>query len=242
MLKNYLKIAFRSMKRHKGYAFMNISGLAVGMACCILILLYIQYELSYDRYHPHADHIYRILIGREGFINQPFAGSPPLLASALKDSFPEVIDAAGVKSEVTSVRYKARFFRENRFYFVDPDFLNIFDFPLLSGNAKTALDEPLSLLLTSDMARKYFGKENPLGRVVSCNTYGRPIDFHVTGVLDNVPDNSHFHFDFLTPMSSLGVLRGEAYISSWDNNAFKTYLRIVEGSSPAGLAANVEVL
>jgi putative ABC transport system permease protein len=242
MLKNYLKTAFRSMKRHKGYAFMNISGLAVGMACCILILLYIQYELSYDRYHPHADHIYRILIGREGFINQPFAGSPPLLASALKDSFPEVIDAAGVKSEVTSVRYKARFFRENRFYFVDPDFLNIFDFPLLSGNAKTALDEPLSLLLTSDMARKYFGKENPLGRVVSCNTYGRPIDFHVTGVLDNVPDNSHFHFDFLTPMSSLGVLRGEAYISSWDNNAFKTYLRIVEGSSPAGLAANVEVL
>jgi putative ABC transport system permease protein len=242
MLKNYLKIAFRNMKRHKGYAFMNILGLAVGMACCILILLYVQYELSYDRYHTDADHIYRILISKEGFIDQPFAGSPPGLASALKDSFPEVIDAARVKKEVTSVRNKGRFFREDRFYFVDPDFLEIFNFPLLSGNPQTALEKPLSLLLTSDMARKYFGDEDPVGRVVSCNTYGQPVDYHVTGVLENVPDNSHFHFDFLSPLSSLGVLRGEGYISSWDNNAFKTYLRIAEGSFPQELEAKVEAL
>ncbi len=242
MLKNYLKIAFRNMKRHKGYAFMNILGLAVGMACCILILLYVQYELGYDCYHPQADHIYRILISKEGFIDQPFAGSPPALASALKDNFPEVIHATRVKSEVTSVRYKTRFFRENRFYFVDPDFLDMFNFPLLSGNPQTSLDEPLSLLLTSDMARKYFGNEDPVGRTVSCNTFGQPVDYHVTGVLDNAPDNSHFHFDFLTPMNSLGVLRGESYISSWDNNAFKTYLRIAEESFPEELEAKVEAL
>lgn len=242
MINNYFKLAIRNVKRHKGYALMNILGLAVGMACCILILLYVQYELSYDRYHHHADHTYRILLSREGFTDQPFAGSPPRLASALKDSCPEVIRATRVKNEVTSVRYKTRFFRENRFYFVDPDFLEIFDFPLLSGNPQAALDEPLSLLLTSDMARKYFGDKNPVGRVVSCNTYGQPIDYRVTGVLDNVPSNSHFHFDFLTPMSSLGVLRGEAYISSWDNNAFKTYLQIAEGSSPEGLDTKVEAL
>jgi putative ABC transport system permease protein len=242
MLKNYLKTAFRSMKRHKGYAFMNILGLAVGMACCILILLYVRYELSYDRYHAQADHIYRILISKEGLIDQPFAGSPPGLASALKNNVPEVIDASRVKNEVTSVRYKTQFFRENRFYFVDPDFLKIFDFSLLIGNPKAALDEPLSLLLTSDMARKYFGDENPVGRIISCNTYGQPIDYHVTGVLNNVPDNSHFHFDFLTSMSSLGVLRGQSYIGSWDNNAFKTYLRIAEDSSPEELAAKVEAL
>jgi putative ABC transport system permease protein len=242
MLKNYLKIAFRNMKRHKGYAFMNILGLAVGMACCILILLYVRYELSYDRYHTHADQTYRILLGREGFIDRPFAGSPPGLASALEENFPEVINATRVKNEVTSVRHKTRFFRENRFYFVDPDFLEIFNFPFLSGNPQTALDEPRSILLTSDMARKYFGDENPVGRVVSCNTFGQSVDYRVTGVLDNVPDNSHFHFDFLTPMSSLGVLRGEAYISSWNNNAFKTYLRIAEGSSPEGLGVKIEAL
>jgi putative ABC transport system permease protein len=242
MLKNYLKIAFRNIKRHKGYAIMNILGLAMGMACCILILLYVQYEMSYDRYHPHSDQIYRILLSREGFIDRPFAGSPPRLASVLKDNFPEVIHATRVKNEVTSVRYKTRFFRENRFYFVDPDFLEIFSFLLLSGNTQTVLDDPLSILLTSDMARKYFGNEDPLGQMVSCNTYGQSVDYRVTGVLDNVPDNSHFHFDFLTPMSSLGVLRGDAYINSWNNNAFKTYLRIAENSSPEGLEAKVEAL
>jgi putative ABC transport system permease protein len=242
MLKNYLKIAFRNLKRHKGYAVMNILGLAVGMACCILILLYVQYELSYDRYHTHADRIYRILLSREGFIDRPFAGSPPRLASALKDNYPDVLFASRVKNEVTSVRYKNRFFRENRFYFVDSDFLEIFDFPLLSGNPESALDDPLSLLLTNEMAQKYFGNEEPVGRVISCNTYGRPVDYRVTGVLDNVPSNSHFHFDFLTPVSSLGELRGEAYINSWNNNAFKTYLRIAEDSSPEGLTTKVEAL
>ncbi len=242
MLINYLKTALRNMKRHRGYAFMNILGLAVGMACCILILLYVQYELSYDRYHPNADDIYRILISKEGFIDQPFAGSPPALISALKNNFPEVIYASRVKKEVTSVRYQTRFFRENRFYFVDPNFLDMFNFPLLSGNPQTALDEPLSLLLTSDMARKYFGDEDPVGRVVICNTFGQPVDYHVTGVLDNVPENSHFHFDFLTSMSSLGVLRGKDYISSWNNEAFKTYLRIADGGSPEGLEAKVEAL
>jgi len=240
MLKNYIKISFRNMKRHKGYSIINILGLAIGMACCILILLYVQYELSYDSYHPHSEQTYRILLNREGFI--PFAGSPPSLASALKDNYQEVFLATRVKEEVTSVRRKTQFFQENRFYFVDPDFLEIFSFPLLSGNPKTVLDRPLSILLTSDMAQKYFGNEDPLGQVLSCNTYGQSVDYRVTGVLDNIPDNSHFHFDFLTPMSSLGALRGEAYISSWNNNAFKTYLRIAERSSPEELETKVEAL
>ena len=242
MIKNYLKIALRNFQRHKGYSFINILGLSVGMACCILILLYVKYELSYDRYHTHADHIYRILFGRKGFIDRPFAGSPPRLASALIDNFPEVIHACRVKNEVTSVRYKTQFFQEPRFYFVDPDFLKIFDFPLMSGNPKTAFKEPLSILFTREMAQKYFGNEDPVGRFVSCNTYGQPRDYRVTGVLDNVPDNSHFHFDFLAPMSSLGVLRGEDYIRSWNNNAFKTYLQIAGSSSPEDLEAKVEDL
>ena len=242
MIKNYIKILFRNIKRHKGYSFINILGLAVGMACCILILLYVQYELSYDRYHPHSDLTYRILIGREGFIDLPFSGSPPSLATALKDHYQEVIHATRVKEEVTSVRYKTQFFQENRFYFVDPDFLNIFNFPLQSGNPKTALNEPFSILLTSDMAQKYFGNEDPMGQVLSCNTYGQSFNYRVTGVLDNVPNNSHFHFDFLTPMSSLGALRGDAYISSWNNNAFKTYLRIAGSTAPEELEAKVEAL
>ena len=242
MIKNYLKIALRNFQRHKGYSFINILGLSVGMACCILILIYVKYELSYDRYHTHADHIYRILIGRKGFIDRPFAGSPPRLASALKDNFPEVIHACRVKKEVTSVKYKTQFFQETRFYFVDPDFLEIFDFPLISGNQKTAFKEPFSILFTREMAQKYFGNEDPVGRFVSCNTYGQSRDYRVTGVLDNVPDNSHFHFDILAPMSSLGVLRGEDYIHSWNNNAFKTYLQIAGSSSPEDLAAKMEDL
>ena len=242
MLKNYHKIALRNFRRHKGYALINTAGLAVGMAFCMLILRYVQHELSFDRYHTHADHIYRILIGREGYIDRPFAGSPPRLASTMKDNYPEVIHATRVKNEVTSVKYNDQFFREDRFYFADPDFLEIFDFPLLSGNPKTALDEPLSILLTTDMAQKYFGTEDPIGKVISCNTYGRSVDYCVSGILKNIPDNSHFHFDFLTPMSSLGTLRGETYIGSWNNNAFKTYLRISENSSPEELEEKVEAL
>ena len=119
MLKNYLKISFRNIKRHKGYSFINIFGLAVGMACCILILLYVQYELSYDKYHSHSDLTYRILISREGVFDQPFSGSPPRLASALKENFGEVIHVTRIKNEVTSVKNKTQFFQEGRFYFVD---------------------------------------------------------------------------------------------------------------------------
>ncbi len=232
MFRNYFKIAFRNIKRHKLYSLINISGLAVGLACTILILLYIQYEFSYDKYHKNAKNIYRVLLnGRNG--------TPPLFASHLKDNFPEAVNSVTVKKEDSSVKYKNNIFRETRFYFTGNEFLEIFTYPLIKGDKEFVLKNPFSLVLTQEMAEKYFGEEDPVGKTVYCNTYGKKFQYTVTGVIKNVPENSHFKFDFLASMISLKTLRGEGYITSWNNFAFKTYFLLDPDAVPEHLENKV---
>ena len=203
MLKNYIKIAFRNLNKSKGYAFINIAGLAIGMACCLLIVLYIQDELSYDNFHENADRIFRVVAsssedGIPSNANGIFGTGP-----ALKKDFPEVEDYVRIRKmgqgKKIYMGYEDRKFYEEWFFFADPSIFTLFTFPLIRGDADKALSEPNSIVITEAMANKYFGNDDPMGKTLETDPYntGEMMLFQVMGIAKDVPHNSHFHFDFL---------------------------------------------
>ena len=214
MIANYLKVAIRNLMRNKTFSAINILGLAIGMACCMLILLYVQDELSYDQHHKNAHRIYRLAaeIQSEGAPGR-FALTSFPMGSTLVQEFPSVEDAVRFhrKDEKTLVANEQRHFYERGVLFVDANVFQVFDFPLSKGDPQTALQEPNSIVLTEAMARKYFGDEDPMGRTLSLggNTY------KITGVLRNSKHRSHLQFDFL---ASLNISKG------WLSIDFYTYL------------------
>jgi len=233
MIHNYLKIALRNIKRHKTFSFINITGLVVGMTCSILIMLFIQYEISHDRYHENADKIYRVLIRQPNDIYQGidmYSISPPPLKAALMNAFPEIQNAARILRTEGLINYKNNRYLESRFFTVDPEFLKIFTFPLTAGDRETALNEPFSILLTEEMAEKYFGDEDPMGKTLNIdNTY----DYQITGILRNIPGNSHFQFDFLGSFSSLYPIYGDygdRFFEDWNAYQVKTYVQLHSSS------------
>jgi len=240
MLRNYLKIALRNIKGQKGYSFINIASLAIGLSCCILILLYIRYEFSYDKYHNNAQYIYRAV--RE-YQDRPvwFNSSEHPLAALLKENFPEVAKATRVKKndEVGVVEYNSKLFNEEGLYFVDQDFLDIFTFPLASGDKHTALKEPFSVLLTQEMAEKYFDNEEPIGKNLRIEVWygGKRYDYKIRGVLKNIPRNSHFTFDFLISYNTLYALKrgGRDSVETWDYYEPKTYIKLEPQTNPIDL-------
>jgi len=231
MFKNYLKIASRNILRHKGYSFINIVGLAVGMAVCILILLWVQDELSYDRFHKNHNDIYRVIqIWRKGGESHNPV-TPAALAPALKEEFPEIVNAARFRG-VGRILLKCS---EHHFYeqggaFTDPAAFSMFTFPFVKGNPQTALSNPHSIVLTEPMARKYFGEENPLGKTIEIKNLLRTTTgdsaltdvFTVTGVLKDIPGNSHLQFDFLLPLQLLD----KSIRMDWHNTIYFTYVQL----------------
>ncbi len=233
MFHNYLKIVLRNFKKHKTFSFINITGLVVGMTCSILIMLFIQYEISHDRYHENADRIYRILIRQPNDIYQGidmYSISPPPLKVALMNDFPEIQNAARILRTEGLINTKNNRYLESRFFTVDPEFLKIFTFPLSAGDPETALNEPFSIVLTEEMAEKYFGDEDPMGKTLNIdNKY----DYRITGVLRNIPGNSHFKFDFLGSFSSLYPIYGDygkRFFENWDAYQVKTYIQLHSSS------------
>jgi putative ABC transport system permease protein len=233
MLKNYFTIALRNLRKQKGYAFINIIGLAVGIACCILILLFVRDELSYDRFHEHADRLYRVYL--EGTV----AGSelkapitPAPMAAALVDEYPEVENATRLfdLSGQTLVRQGDRQFIEENVLFADSTFFALFTVPLLEGDPATALAEPRTLVLTEETARKYFPDGNALGQTL---TLGDTTDYRVTGVTKGLPANAHFHFDLLASMTGFGPAEN----TFWVSNNFRTYVLLQADYDPAALEA-----
>jgi putative ABC transport system permease protein len=225
MLKNYLKIALRNLLRHKGYSLINILGLAVGMASCILILLYVHDELSYDKYHEQADQIYRVTrewFNSDGSSSLHLGHVAPPIGPLLKNDFPDILQMARINSGGNPLlRHGDKVFQEERFYFADPNIFEIFTLPLLKGDPKNALADPNGVVLTPAMARKYFGDEEPLGQVLNIDGQA---DLKVTGVMQEVPANSHFHFDFLGSMKLLEQAFGEQEFKNWGSNNYATYL------------------
>ncbi|HEX9655203.1 MAG TPA: ABC transporter permease, partial [bacterium] len=229
MLQNYLKIAFRNLMKYKAYSLINILGLAIGMACCILILLYVRDELSYDRFHENSDRIFRVT--REWF-NQDGSSSlhlghvAPLIAPLMKNDFPDIHYAVRlIGGGTTLVGYGSKFFEEPQFFFADPEIFEVFTLPFVKGDPKTALADPNSVVITEEMASKYFGEEDPLNRVINIDG---DADLKVTGVIRNIPHHSHFHFDFLGAMKLLEQFFGPEAFQNWGSNNYATYLLMPE--------------
>lgn len=225
MLKNYIKITMRNILKYRGYSFINIFGLTVGIACSILILLWVQDEMNYDRFHKNSEHLHRAVMQHN------FAGgdvlttfwSPPPLAAALKGEVPEIVDAARYLGSTQKFRIanKKTYFTETRLSLADPSFLKMFTFNFIQGDPSTALSEPYSVVITEQMAKKYFGKADPIGKTLNVDlTY----DFQVTGVIENIPNHSHIQFDFLTPFDFIRDLRPRARLDVYWNNILNTYV------------------
>lgn len=237
MLKNYLKIAWRNLINHKGYTAINIAGLAVGMACCLLILLYVQHELSFDQYHVYKNRIYRLATRIQGASFNGIAKVNGPWGLAAKNDVPEVEEAVRfvVAGQVLMSRGHTRFYETNGL-FADSTVFDVFSFPLLQGEKRTALTAPRTLVVTPDFAQKYFGNENPVGQTL---TVDNRAEYLITGLLDNIPSNSHFNFDFLLSMASLEHPQRDSWIQ-W--NQFYTYLLLQAGASPQVVAAKISTV
>ena len=238
MLTNYLKSALRQLRKHKGYAGINILGLALGLACCVLMLLYVQDERSYDRYHEQADQIYRVAMATTALGNRTTSASTPApLGPAVVADYPEVVDAVRFFPlyQKTLVRHGDKRFYEERLIVADASLLDLFTFPLVLGDARTAFDDPNAILITERTAEKYFGQDNPLGKTL---TFREQTDYRVTGVLKNIPANSHFVFDMVLPLSQVTIARYqyENFLHEWWDASAYTYLLLQADASPAALA------
>jgi len=236
MLKNYFKIAIRNIKRHKGYSFINISGLAIGMACCILILLYVTDELSYDKFHEKSDRIYRInAISSIGVTSRQYATVPPALAAGLADSIPEIeaftrlLEQPSIRGRVDEASVEL-----TDSFFVDSDFFNIFTYEFVEGSPETAIENPNSVVITEETAARIFGDGSPMGKTIDL---GRGRLVQVTGVLKNVPKNSHIQFNSLLPFSFIRDQEGNPVDFSQANYfcEWYSYLLLREGTEIGAL-------
>ena len=229
MIHNYLKIALRNMRRHKGYSFINITGLVIGMTCFILISQWIIHEWSYDKFHKNAGALHLVAShGNIGGTEYRFPVCPPLVGPTLKEEFPQVADSVRILDDINLIfSYEAKKIRED-VTLADPTILQMFHFPLVSGDPATALSQPNSLLMTEEMAEKYFGEEDPIDKTLRLeNRYL----FTVTGVMKNIPNNSSIQFDFLIPISFADTYYGNGYLNRWIDYAFWTFIQLAENVS-----------
>ncbi len=227
MFRNYFKVAIRNIIHQKGYSFINIFGLATGVASCILIMVWVQNELSYDSFHLKADRIYRLygdLTLGGNLRSQPIVGAP--VAPALQQALPEVENTVRMSpfNSITA-KYGEKEFRENNIYYADNSIFEVFTLPLIIGNPSTALTTRYSIVLTEKIAYKYFGEENPLGKSLRFSD-GRV--YTVTGVMKDVPHNSHFTFDILCSYETW-IIWNEQEANSWGWMEQATYLLTTPG-------------
>ncbi len=237
MVKNYFIIAVRNLIRQKGYSVINALGLSLGVTCFILILLFIQDELSYDRYHQKAGRIYRLteaIALAEHSSSQPFSVAP-----TMANDYPAMIEHAvrffNMQAPTLTLDNGPELrFNERRFFFVDSTVFEVFSFPFIKGDPKTALHEPYSVVITEPMAKKYFGSVDAVGKALR---FEGQHDLKVTGIIAPVPENSHFKFDFLASFSTITGMQNGVKPQGWNWNPCWTYLLLTEGSSPEALAA-----
>ena len=222
MFRNYLKIALRNLIRHKGFSFLNITGLAIGMVCTTLILFWVQHELSFDRYHKNGKKIYRILQHIQYAEVVTWAINQGPLGPALKQEIPEIVEQARFCFARWRMKYNDDVYSELGGY-TDPSLFKMFTIPFVEGDPETALADPRSVVMTEEVAQKIFGNEDPIGKTI--NVAGE-YDFKVTGILQNIPDNSHFRFKFLANMDfAKEVGRTVDY---WKNSHFTTYVQLAD--------------
>jgi len=224
MIQNYFKIAWRNILKNKGIFSINIAGLAIGIASCLMIMLFVIDELSYDRFHEKADQIVRVVFNaningeqmKEAVVMAP-------VAQTLREEIPEVLDATRLTNQYgANITYKNTVYWERKFAYVDPNFFEVFTLPIIQGNSKDPLKEPHSVVLTKAEAKKYFGNQNAIGQSLILN---EDKHYTVTAIIEKVPKNSHFHFDLFATTQGYKPADG----TSWVNSDFFTYLVLKEG-------------
>ena len=233
MLSNYLKVALRNLFKHKAYSFINIFGLALGMASAILILLFVRYERSYDRFHENAHRIQRVAVrAMIGNTKIRQTSTPAILTPTLLEHYPEVERSIRFQDDFEGVTVKTGDLVFNEYWVgsTDADFFKVFTFPLIAGDPETALQEPNTVVISESMAQKYFEGKEALNRTLTIDG----LDFRVSGVMADFPANSHFHFDMLR---SLNTYKNRIADTNWFNNSYRTYLLLHEGASAASLEA-----
>jgi putative ABC transport system permease protein len=229
MLKNYLKIAFRNLRRQKGYSFINIAGLTLGLMCCLLIFQFVAFEYSFDDFNEHVSTIYRVTETSARNAEDPttMAMSPYAMGPALAEEVPEVIRYARIHPDyanpvISNPEQPDKAFEETEALYVDASFLQMFSYPLVAG--ENTLEEPGTMLLSESAARRYFGDQNPIGKMLRVNGWISG-EYRITGMLKDTPVNSHLQFDFLMPMVSL-LQEGYSPDIAWRMHNFITYVQL----------------
>lgn len=242
MLKNYLTIAIRHLWKQKEYAVINVLGLAIGMACTLLILMYVYDEINYDRFNDKADRMYRVVLEQKFQGERRYSNSAPsAIGKGIRDEYPEVETTVRYKPPGLTwmLTYEDKGFYEAGFFLADSTVFDIFSLPLIKGNPKTALTDQHSVVLSESMVRKYFGDEDPMGKVIRAEDSW---DYTVTGVMRDVPTSSHIQFDFLASFTSMSFF----YDSYDDWQPFgmwvPTYVLLREGTAPDELERKLPAL
>ena len=231
MFRNYFKISLRNLLRNKGFSFINLFGLTIGITCCLLIGLYIANELSFDKYHANADRIWRVsrlFTNKDGSMRLHLGHLAPPFAPLLKNEFPDIEEATRLFSYNATFRHGDQLYIEDQFYAAEPNFLKIFDVPFIAGDPGTALNDPLTMILSESTAKKYFGEnymaQDPLSQTMKFDSRA---DFKITGIYKDFPYNSHMHPEILASFETMRDTNfyGEEQLrTNFGNNAFSTYL------------------
>ncbi|CAN5210906.1 ABC transporter permease [soil metagenome] len=235
MLRNYLKIAFRNLWKHKSFSFINVMGLSVGMSACFLIALYVHFELTYDAFHKKDDRIYRLATDLKTASETIHYGiSSWAFAPNLKNEFPEIENFVRVSVKERIVRKGELKFQEDKAAFADSSFFSVFDFKLLKGNPKTALKEPMSVVLPEKTVRKYFGDADPMDQTLLLGDDGVPAK--ITGVMEDVPENSQIKGDLFISMTSYTQHFNKGVDEDWGSFGTYSFLLLKPGAKPEALA------
>ncbi len=237
MLKNYLKIALRTMRQQKLYSGLNILGLALGIGCFLLIASFIRYELSYDRFHPGADQVFRIVERQPNNVfmgSDMFAVTPAPLARTLEADFPQVAHATALTSISVLIGYGEAHFLEAGIW-ADSSFFDVMPFPLERGDVSTVLRSPDGMVVSATLAKRLFGEDDPIGQTVEVQYWAGTLPLRVDAVVADVPDNAHFTFDFILPILANADYTGS--LAYWTNNSWHTYFRLHVDADPDALQA-----
>lgn len=230
MVKNNLKVAYRSMMRHKFYSFLNLSGLAVSIAASILIAIFVQHELSYDAYHQESEKVYRIATHLKFGDNEfRIPAAPAPMAKTMKTDYPEIVESGRWRSSFTAmIEHENQFYNQSSISYVDQSMFNILTFDIIRGDIDHFLDEPNTTVLTQTVALKIFGEADPIGKVLR---FEDRFDLKVTGVIADIPDNSHFRPEMMISMLS----NSDQTSTNWLSNNYITYLKLSDTNDPQGL-------
>jgi putative ABC transport system permease protein len=237
MFRNYLNLTIRNLKLNKGYFIINLLGLTIGITAFILIVLWIKTETSYDKFHKNANNIYRVdyLLYEEGILEQHSASGSTGVGKEIKNAFPEVIDYTRFYRAESLVRYEDKTFKEKNILYAQSSFFNLFSFPLISGNADSSLLAINHAVITEETARKYFGDENPIGKMI---TIDGAVDYEITGIVKSIPKNSHFKFDILLSYDNL-IKSSRSWESSWVSERVYSYIQLSPGADVEALQAKL---